>query len=77
MREMIFLSEDVTAVVTVVTETAQVDLQISTPTKAIPAIKDAENNAELFAAGMVELTETPRPRCQRFKQLLESQSGSA
>jgi hypothetical protein len=46
--------EDATATMTVVTETAAVDLQISTP-KAIPAIKDAENNAELFAAGMVEL----------------------
>jgi hypothetical protein len=47
--------EDATATMTVQTEVAAVDLQISTPTKAIPAIKDAENNAELFAAGMVEL----------------------
>ena len=43
--------EDATAVVTVVTDTAQADVQI----KTIPAIKDAENSAELFAAGMVEL----------------------
>lgn len=43
--------EDATAIVTVVTETAQADVQI----KTIPAIKDAENSAELFAAGMVEL----------------------
>ena len=47
--------EDATATMTVQTEVAAVDLQISTPTKAIPAIKDAENNAELFSAGMVEL----------------------
>ena len=46
--------EDATATMTVTTETAAVDVQISAP-KAIPAIKDAENNAELFAAGMVEL----------------------
>lgn len=48
--------EDATAVVTIVTETVQADVQISAPVaKTIPAIKDAENNAELFAAGMVEL----------------------
>ena len=46
---------EATATMTVQTEVAAVDLQISTPTKAIPAIKDAENNAELFAAGMIEL----------------------
>jgi hypothetical protein len=43
--------EDTTAIVTVVTETAQADVQI----KTLPATKDAENSAELFAAGMVEL----------------------
>ena len=48
--------EDATATMIVVTETAQADVQISAPVaKAIPAIKDAETNAELFAAGMVEL----------------------
>jgi hypothetical protein len=48
--------EDATATMTVVTPTAQADVQISAPAvKAMPAIKDAENNAELFAAGMVEL----------------------
>jgi hypothetical protein len=48
--------EDATATMTVVTETAQADVQISAPViKTMPAMSDAENNAELFAAGMVEL----------------------
>lgn len=48
--------EDATATMTVVTETAQADMQISAPViKTMPAMSDAENNAELFAAGMVEL----------------------
>jgi len=48
--------EDATATMTVTTQTAAVDVQISAPvSKAIPAIADAQNSAELFAAGMVEL----------------------
>jgi hypothetical protein len=48
--------EDTTAIVTVVTETAQADVQISAPAiKTMPSMQDAGNNAELFAAGMVEL----------------------
>jgi hypothetical protein len=46
--------DDATATMTVTTETAAVDVQISAPA-AFPTIKNAENNAELFAAGMVEL----------------------
>jgi hypothetical protein len=47
--------EDATAVVTVVTETAQADVQISKP---LPATwKDATFNEELFATGMVEFLE--------------------
>lgn len=48
--------EDASATLTVQTETAQADVQITAPVaKTIPAIADAQNNAELFAAGMVEL----------------------
>jgi hypothetical protein len=48
--------EDATATMTVVTETAQADVQISAPViKTMPSMQDAGNNAELFAAGMVEL----------------------
>jgi hypothetical protein len=36
---------------TVTTQTAQADVQISKP---IPAMKDAVTNVELFASGMVE-----------------------
>lgn len=47
--------EDATATVTVVTETAQADVQISKP---LPATwKDATFNEELFATGMVEFLE--------------------
>jgi hypothetical protein len=43
--------EDATATMTVTTQTAQADVQISKP---IPAMKDAVTNVELFASGMVE-----------------------
>jgi len=47
--------EDATAVVTVTTETAQADVQISKP---LPVTwKDATFNEELFATGMVEFLE--------------------
>ena len=47
--------EDATATVTVVTETAQADVQISKPLPA--SWKDATFNEELFATGMVEFLE--------------------
>jgi Protein of unknown function (DUF1071) len=48
--------EEATATMTVTTSTAQADVQISAPVvKAMPAMQDAGSNAELFAAGMIEL----------------------